>query len=156
MAVIRVGLEPKVKKTVSSSKLVFQVFAELAGLIVLVVVLLCIVVICSDRLSCSFLVVVLSFWCQILVGFCETWCFRLYLTIGCFNRPSAAPSQSVQDICDNAESMMLNNEHILGCGDVNIDMSDLNKPLFQTFHYFITSPNQYPHPQEKVLHLQPS
>ena len=64
--------------------------------------------------------------------------FHPFLTFGCFYRPPAAQSQSVH-ICDDVESMMLNNQHILSCGDFNIDMSDVNKLLSQTFHHFNTS-----------------
>ena len=66
-------------------------------------------------------------------------CFHPFLTFGCFYRPPAAQSQSVHDICDNVESMMLNIQHILACGDFNIDRSNVNKPLSQTFHHFNTS-----------------
>ena len=95
---------------------------------------------CSDRLLCSLLSCgtfstgVEFLWVSVRVGY-----FHPFLTFGCFYRPPVALSQSVHDIRDNAESMMLNNQHILACGDFNIDMFDLNKPLSQTFHHFITS-----------------
>ena len=95
---------------------------------------------CSDRLLCSLLSCgtfstgVEFLWVFVRVGY-----FHPFLTFGCFYRPPVALSQSVHDIRDNVESMMLNNQHILACGDFNIDMFDLNKPLSQTFHHFITS-----------------
>ena len=86
-------------------------------------------------LSCSTFSSGVEFlWVSVRVG-----CFHPFLTFGCFYRPPAALSQSVHDICDNVESMMLNNQHNLACGDFNIYMSDLNKPLSQAFHHFITS-----------------
>ena len=68
-------------------------------------------------------------------------CFHACLAFSCFYCPPAVPSQSVHDVCDNVESMMMirANQHILACGDFTMDMSDRNKPLLQTFHYFITS-----------------
>ena len=95
---------------------------------------------CSDRLLCSLLSYgtfstgVEFLWVSVRVGY-----FHPFLTFGCFYRPPVALSQSVHHIHDNVESMMLNNQHILACGDFNIDMFDLNKPLSQTFHHFITS-----------------
>ena len=73
-------------------------------------------------------------WVSVRVG-----CFHLFLTFSRFYHPPGALSQSVHDVCDNLESMILNNQHILARGDCNIDMSHLNKSLSQTFHHFIIS-----------------
>ena len=71
-----------------------------------------------------------SLWVSVGVG-----CFHLYLAFGCFYRLPAAPSQSVHDVCDNVESMMLKNQHIIACSGFNIDMSDLtNLPPLQYLH----------------------
>ena len=83
-----------------------------------------IAVYCSDHLPCSLLHCgtsssgVESLWISVRVG-----CFHPFLAYGCFYRPPAAPSQSIHDFCDNVESMMLNYQHNLACGDFNIDMS---------------------------------
>ena len=63
---------------------------------------------CIDSLSCSLLSCGTSpsgaefLWVSVKSG-----CFYPSLTLGCFYRPPASPSQSVYDICDNIESMML-------------------------------------------------
>ena len=73
------------------------------------------------------------------MSFCESWLLPSFSYLWLLLCPPAAQSQSVHDICDNVESMMLNIQHILACGDFNIDMSDVNKLLSQTFHHFNTS-----------------
>ena len=97
---------------------------------------------CSDHLLCSLLSYLVRYfflWCRILVGVCESWLLPSFSYLRLLLSSTAALSQSVYNVCDNVESMMLNNQHILACGDFNIDMSDLNKPLSHTFHHFITS-----------------
>ena len=61
------------------------------------------------------------------------------LVVGCFYRPPGAPSQSVLDVCDNIDAMILNTKYVVACGDFNIDMLDLTKPHSKTFQNFITS-----------------
>ena len=89
-------------------------------------------------------------------------CIHPHLALGCFYRPPAAPSQSVHDVCDSVESMMLRNQYIIAYGDFNIDMSGLNKPISQTFHHFITlhsltqsicSPTRYSNSCATILDL---
>jgi hypothetical protein len=74
--------------------------------------------------------------------------FHPSLAVGCFYRPPGAPSSSVHDVCENIEAMMLNWKCLVACGDFNIDMMDLSKPLSKTFQQFISSqllPNAYLH-----------
>ena len=66
-------------------------------------------------------------------------CFHPSLSLGCFYRPPASPSQSVHDVCDNIESMMLTKKQLIACGDSNNNMSDPSKPHSKTFQNFITS-----------------
>ena len=65
-------------------------------------------------------------------------CFHT-LAVGCFYRPPSAPTQSVHDVCDNIENMMLVRKYLVACGNVNIEMSDISKPLSKSFQQFITS-----------------
>ena len=59
--------------------------------------------------------------------------------LGCFYRPPSANSHSVQNICDNIESMLLSWKNLIACGDFNIDLSDNSKPFVKTFQNFLTS-----------------
>ena len=95
---------------------------------------------CIDSLSCSLLSCGTSpSGVEFLRVSVKSGCFHPSLTLGCFYRPPASPSQSVYDTCDNIESMMLTKKHLIACGDYNVDMSDLTKPHSRTFQNFITS-----------------
>lgn len=48
------------------------------------------------------------------------------LLFSCFYRPPGAPSQSVHDVCDSIEAMMLNRKHLIVCGDFNINLLNSN------------------------------
>lgn len=95
---------------------------------------------CLDNLPCSLLSCgstssgAESLWVSVRCG-----SLHPSLVVGCFYRPPGAPSQSVLDVCDNIDAMILNTKHVVACGDFNIDMLDLTKPHSKTFQNFITS-----------------
>ena len=95
---------------------------------------------CLDCLPCSFLSNGTSpsgaefLWISV-----KTSCFHPSLAVACFYRPPGTPSQSVHDVCDNIEAMMLNRKYLIACGDFNIDMSDSSSSLSRTFQQFISS-----------------
>lgn len=62
------------------------------------------------------------------------------LALGCFYRPPAVPSQSVIEVCDNMENMMLSYKYVVVCGDLTIVMLDLSKCHSKTLQNFITYP----------------
>ena len=61
------------------------------------------------------------------------------LAVGCLYRPPNAPSQSISDVCDNIEAMMLSRKHMIACGDFNVNILDPNTSHSKTFQNFITS-----------------
>ena len=61
------------------------------------------------------------------------------IAFGCFYRPPAVPSQSVFEVCDSIENMMLSYKYMVACGDFNIDMLDTSKSHSKTLQNFITS-----------------
>ena len=95
---------------------------------------------CADSLPCCLLSCtrsssgVESLWVSVRLG-----CFHPYLAVGCFYRPPGASSCSLNDVCDNIESMMLNKKFVVVCGDFNVNLLDLSKPLSKSFQQFITS-----------------
>ena len=60
------------------------------------------------------------------------------LVFSYFYRTSAAPSPSVTEICNNIETMMLNQVHVIVCGVFNIDLSDPCKANTKVFQDFLT------------------
>ena len=72
------------------------------------------------------------------MGFCEVWLLSSF-SVGCFYCPPGSPTQSVHDVCDNIEYMMLARKCLVACGDFNIDMSDIGKPHSKSIQQFITS-----------------
>ena len=58
---------------------------------------------------------------------------------GCFYCPPNLPSQSVHDLCDNIESMIISKKCVIACGDFNIDMADVRKFHSKVLHDFLTS-----------------
>ena len=95
---------------------------------------------CADHLPCCVLSSGVSasgvefLWVSI-----KSACFQPSLALGCFYRPPSSSAQSVHDVCDNIESVMVSRKHVLACGDFNIDMSNLDKPYSRAFQNFITS-----------------
>ena len=95
---------------------------------------------CADYLSCSVLSCGASssgieyLWLSI-----DTKPFSSPLAFGCFYRPPSLPSQSVQNLFTNIESMMTSKKNVIACGDFNIDMSDLTKPHSKALQTFIHS-----------------
>ena len=95
---------------------------------------------CADHLSCSVLSCGASasgteyLWVSI-----DTKPFSSPLAFGCFYRPPNLTSQSVQDLCNNIESMMTTKKNVIACGDLNIDMGNLNKPHSKFLQNFINS-----------------
>ena len=66
-------------------------------------------------------------------------CFHPSLVLGCLYCLPSSPAQSVHDVCDNIESVMVSMKHVLACGDFNIDMANLDKPYSKTLQSFITT-----------------
>ena len=61
------------------------------------------------------------------------------LLVACIVHLYSSSAQSVHDVCNNIESVMVSKKHVLACGDFNIDMADLDKPYSQTLQSFITT-----------------
>ena len=104
----------------------------------------------------------LQFWYCVLAGFCQVWLFPSFSHCWLFLSSPSAPTQSVHDVCDNIENMMLARKYLVACGDFNIDMSDICKPLSNSFQQFITShsliqpictPTRYTKPLASILDL---
>ena len=97
-------------------------------------------VFCVETLHCSLLSCgVISSGAEFLWISVACGRFQPSLAVGCFYRSPGAPSQSVNDICDSIEAMMLNRKHLIACGDFNINLLDPNTTLSKTFQNFITS-----------------
>ena len=118
---------------------------------------------CIENLPCSLLTCGASnsgtefLWVTV-----KSACFHPSLAVGCFYRPPSAPTQSVHDVCDNIENMMLSRKYLVACGDFNIDMSDISKPFSKSFQQFITShsliqpicsPTRYTNSSASILDL---
>ena len=65
--------------------------------------------------------------------------FSSPLVFGCFYRPPNLPSQSVHDVCNSIEKMMIAKKNLVACGDFNVDMANLNKPYSKLLLNFLTS-----------------
>ena len=65
--------------------------------------------------------------------------FSSPLIFGCFYRPPNLPSQSVHDVCNSIEKMMIAKKNLVACGDFNVDMANLNKPYSKLLLNFLTS-----------------
>ena len=65
--------------------------------------------------------------------------FSSPLVFGCFYRPPNLPSQSVHDVCNSIEKMMIAKRNLVACGDFNVDMANLNKPYSKLLLNFLTS-----------------
>ena len=99
-----------------------------------------VVVYCADHLSCAVLSCgpsasgVEYLWVSI-----DSRLFSSPLVFGCFYRPPNLPSQSVHDVCNSIEKMMIAKKNLVACGDFNVDMADLNKPYSKLLSNFLTS-----------------
>ena len=58
---------------------------------------------------------------------------------GCFYRPPGLPASSIHNLCSNIESMLISHKHVIVCGDLNVDTSDLNHPHSKSLLNFISS-----------------
>ena len=75
------------------------------------------------------------------------------LAVGCFYHPPGDPSQSVHDVCDSIEAIMLNRKHLIVCGDFNINLLDPSPTHFKTFQNFITSHSLNQSLFQPVIHV---
>ena len=95
---------------------------------------------CVDNLPCSVLSCGITssglefLWVSVACG-----CFHPSLAVGCFYRPPGAPSQSINDVTDNVEAMMLRRKHMVACGDLNINMLNQSASHTKVFQNFINS-----------------
>lgn len=115
--------------TICSRLIAIVMVVELLSIVLTV----CLAVLSCDRSSSG----VESLWVSVRLGYFHPYSILILLSVVFIIL--LVLHRSVNDVYDNIEKMMLNKKYVVACGDFNINLLDLSKPLSESFQQFITS-----------------